>query len=245
MEIIEIYKKRADSIFLLQFCLITVNPPRSMPISTRTTMTKILASICVLNVSLAVCAFASPGEDLLVSKLSPKFKTEVRVPQGPLVEATVESIKKDRALAPEITAAAVNRAEDCPSTEAVVRAALRQLAPTETALEVYAITRAAFGASGHKVTTNASGDRAIADNCNEGILTTAASEYPQFAEMLNNAGQSGKQLAGKGEPGIGASPESREPGIGAAPSLGPSIFPEAVILPSPGSGLVAAVTPTF
>jgi hypothetical protein len=109
------------------------------------------------------------------------------------------------------------------------------LAPTPTSLEVYAIVQAAIANSSPSdvAVTNTQGERVSASNCTEGILTTAAAEYPQYASVLNDAGKqiAGKEYAGKVGP-------AEEPGIGASPGVQPLGFPSAVILPNPAGGLV-------
>ena len=157
---------------------------------------KELSSCLLVSACLLGAAFAGPGEDLLVSKLPGSYKRAVKVPQAPLVDATTKAVRADRGLAPQVTAAAVRRAEDCSAVDAVVSAALRDLAPTPTSLEVHTIMRAAIANSSPADTavTNAQGERVAAGNCTEGILTTAAAEYPQYASVLDD---SGKQLAWK------------------------------------------------
>jgi hypothetical protein len=202
--------------------------------------TVLLASVCLLGT-----AFASPGEDLLVSKLPGSYKGAAKVPQAPLVDATTRAVKADRGLAPQVTAAAVRRAEDCSAVDAVVHAALHDLQPTPTSLEVYAIVQAAIAnsPSSDAAVTNAQGDRVAAGSCTESVLTTAAAEYPQYASVLDD---SGKQLAGKefaGKPYVGPAPP--EPGIGAAPGIGPLGFSSTAILPNPAGGIVRPTSPAF
>jgi hypothetical protein len=209
---------------------------------------KHLITVLLASAGLLGTAFASPGEDLLVSKLSGSYKKMAKVPQAPLVDATTRAVSADRGLAPQITAAAVRRAEDCSAVEAVVRAALRDLAPTPTSLEAYAIVQAAVGASSSSdaAVTNAQGDRVATGNCTEGIVTTAVAEYPQYASVLFN--ESGKRLAGKefagkvGPAGPGVPPEQ---GIGAAPGIGPLGFPSTAILPNPAGGIVRELCPVY
>jgi hypothetical protein len=202
----------------------------------------LLASVCLLGT-----AFASPGEDLLVSKLPGSYRKMAKVPQAPLVDATTRAVRADRGLAPQVTAAAVRRAEDCSAVDAVVRAALRDLAPTPTSLEVYAIAQAAIANSSPSdaAVTNARGDRVAAGSCTEGILTTTAAEYPQYASVLDDSGKqlAGKEFAGKVGPVGPAGPP--EQGIGAAPGVGPLGFPSTAILPNPAGGLVRPTSPTF
>jgi hypothetical protein len=200
--------------------------------------TVLLASVCWFGT-----AFASPSEDLLVSKLPGSYKKTPKVPQIFLVDATARAVRADRGLAPQITAAAVRRAEDCGAVEAVVRTALRGLAPTPTPLEVHAIVQAAIAnsSSSDAAVTDAQGNRVAAGNCTESILTTAAAEYPQYASVLY---ESDKQFAGKGFAGkVPVGPP--EPGIGAAPGIGPLGFPSAAILPNPAGGIVRPTSPVF
>jgi hypothetical protein len=204
-------------------------------------MIKSVVSAICLQALLLVAALASPGDDALVAKLPNDLKNAPKVAEAPLVKATTEAVRENRTLAPQITAAAVRRAEDCGAAEAVLRAALRQLAPNPTAMEVYAITRAAIGAAPHDEDTivNQNGDKVASGNCAEALLTAAASEYPNLASVLSDTG---KEVAGgKAEQGIGASPNS-EPGIGAADS-GPPLIPPAVTFPPTGGGLVNPTTP--
>jgi len=192
--------------------------------------TVLLASVCLLGT-----AFATPGEDLLVSKLPGSYRKAAKVPQAPLVDATTRAVRADRGLAPQVTAAAVRRAEDCSAVEAVVRTALRGLAPTPTSLEVHAIVQAAIAnaSSSDVAVTNTEGDRVAAGNCTEGILTTAAAEYPQYASVLND---SDKQFAGKQYAGKVGPAEEAEPGIGAAPGVQPLGFSSTALLPNPSGG---------
>jgi hypothetical protein len=207
-------------------------------------MLKALAIFFSVFLGFTLPGLAMPGEDALVAKLPKEYKSATKVPQSPLVQATTDAIHAQRGLAPQITGAAERRATDCAVGEAVLRAALRALAPTPTALEVYAIVRSAIAnaPSIESVATNTTGDRIARGHCAEGFLVAAASEYPQFANVLNDTG---KQIAGKGEPGIGAGPGEQEPGIGAGPNIGPASFPSTVVLPGIPTGLVNPVTPTF
>lgn len=202
--------------------------------------TVLLASACLLGT-----AFASPGEDLLISKLPGSYRKMAKVPEAPLVDATTRAVRADRGLAPQITAAAVRRAENCNAVDAVVRATLRDLQPTPTSLEVYAIVQAAVANSSQSdaAVTNAQGDRVAAGNCTESVLTTAAAEYPQYASVLDDSGKqlAGKEFAGKVGP-VGPPPE---PGIGAAPGVGPLGFPSTAILPNPAGGIVRPTSPAF
>jgi hypothetical protein len=201
--------------------------------------TVLLAGACLLGT-----VFANPGEDLLLSKLPGSYKGAAKVPQAPLVDATTRAVRADRGLAPQVTAAAVRRAEDCDAVEAVVRTALRGLAPTPTSLEVHAIVQAAVANSSMPgaAVTDAQGDRVAAGSCAEGILTTAAAEYPQYASVLDD---SGKQLAWKEFPGKFGPVVPPEQGIGAAPGVGPLGLPSAATLPNPAGGIVGQTSPTF
>ena len=205
---------------------------------------KHLTTILLASVGLLGTAFATPAEDLLVSNLPGSYKKAAKVPQEPLVDATARAIRANRGLAPQVTAAAVRRAEGCGAAEAVVRTALHGLAPTPTPLEVHAIVQAAIANSSPSdaAITTAQGDRVATGSCTEGILTTAAAEYPQYAVMLND---SDKQLAGKPFAGKVSPAEAAEPGIGAAPGVGPLGFPSTVILPNPAGGVVPPTTPVF
>src|SRR3954447_7971633 len=98
-----------------------------------------LTSLLFFHTWLLFSAFAAPGEDLLLSKLPDQFKIAAKVPRAVLVNAVIASVKENRGLAPPVTAAAVRRGRDLPSIEAIVRAALRALGPTPTALEVLAV----------------------------------------------------------------------------------------------------------
>jgi hypothetical protein len=208
-------------------------------------MLKTLVVFFSLVLAFALPAFGAPGDDALVAKLPKEYKTALKVPQTPLVQATTDAVHAQRGMAPQITGAAERRATDCAEGEAVLRAALRALAPTPTALEVFAIVRSAIASapSNELVATAATGNHVANGNCAEGFLVAAASEYPQFASVLNDSGKQFAGKAGKGEPGIGAAPG--EPGIGAAPNIGPAAFPSTVVLPGIPTGLVPAVTPTF
>jgi hypothetical protein len=203
-------------------------------------MIKSVVSAICLQALLLVAALASPGDDALVAKLPKDLQNAPKVAEAPLVKATTEAVRESRTLAPQITAAAVRRAMDCGAAEAVLRAALRQLAPNPTAMEVYAITRAAIGAAPHNesTTVNENGDKVVSGNCTETLLTAAASEYPSLASALTDTGK--EVASGKNEQGIGASPT--DPGIGAVDS-GPPLIPPAVTFPPTGGGLVNPVTP--
>jgi hypothetical protein len=208
-------------------------------------MLKALVVFFSLVFACALPALGMPGDDALVAKLPKEYKSAAKVPEGPLVQATTDAVHAERGMAPQITGAAERRAIDCSAGEAVLRAALRALAPTPTALEVFAIVRSAIAnaPSTEMVATSTSGDRVANGSCAEGFLVAAASEYPQFASVLNDSGKQFAGKAGKGEPGIGAAPG--EPGIGAGPNIGPASFPNTVVLPGIPTGLVPAVTPTF
>jgi hypothetical protein len=233
-------------------------------------MIKPVASVLCLQVLLLVVALATPGDDLLVAKLPKDIRNAAKVPEGPLVQATKEAVKGSRSLAPQITAAAVRRATDCASAEAILRGALHQLAPTPTAMELFAITRAAIGAAPHDEGTavNSSGQKIAAASCTETLLAAAASEYPDLASVLNDSGKQValKQVAGAEEAmgnspsgqgmgnslsggvagndqGRGNSPSSQQ-GIGYEPGgLGAPLIPPAVTFPPTGGGLVSETTP--
>jgi hypothetical protein len=204
-------------------------------------MCKSVLSVFCLQFLLLVTALATPGDDLLVAKLPKDLRDAVKVPEGPLVQATRDAVKETRSLAPQITAAAVRRAADCTSAEAVLRAALRQLAPTPTAMELFAITRAAIGAAPHDEITsvNGDGDKVVSGSCAETLLAAAAAEYPDLASVLNDSGKqvAQKQVSGS-EQGIGQSPEQ---GIGS--DAGAPLIPPAVNFPPTGGGLVPTTTP--
>jgi hypothetical protein len=233
-------------------------------------MIKPVASVLCLQVLLLVAALATPGDDLLVAKLPKDLRSAAKVPERPLVQATKDALKGSRSLAPQITAAAVRRATDCASAEAVLRAVLHQLAPTPTAMELFAITRAAIGAAPHDegTTVNSSGEKVASAGCTEALLAAAASEYPDLASVLNDSGKQAaqKQVAGSEEAmgnspsgqGTGNSPSGRgvgnssaqgtgnssEQGIGYEPGgLGAPLIPPAVTFPPTGGGLVSETTP--
>jgi hypothetical protein len=234
-------------------------------------MIKPVASVLCLQVLLLVAALATPGDDLLVAKLPKDLRNAAKVPEGPLVQATKDAVKGSRSLAPQITAAAaVRRATDCASAEAVLRAALHQLVPTPTAMELFALTRAAIGAAPHDegTTVNTNGQKVASASCTEALLAAAASEYPDLASVLNDSGKqvAQKQVAGEEEKmgnspsgqAIGNSPSGRglgngrgtgnspssEPGAGGEPAeLGVPLIPPAVTFPPTGGGLVSATTP--
>jgi len=205
---------------------------------------KHLTTVLLASLGLLGTAFGSPGEDLLVSKLPGSYRKMDKVPQAPLVDATTRAVTAERGLAPQITAAAVRRAEDCSAVDAVIRASLRDLAPNPTSLEVYAIVQAAIAnsSSSDAAVTDAQGDRVASRNCTEGIVTTAAAEYPQYASVFNDSGKqfAGKEYAGK----VGPAPGT-EPGIGAAPGVGPLGFSSTAILPNPAGGIVRPTSPAF
>jgi hypothetical protein len=233
-------------------------------------MIKPVAFVFCLQVLLLVAALATPGDDLLVAKLPKDLRSAAKVPERPLVQATKDAVKGSRSLAPQITAAAVRRATDCASAEAVLRAV--QLAPTPTAMELFAITRAAIGAAPHEegTTVNSSGEKVASTSCTEALLAAAASEYPDLASVLNDSGKqvAQKQVAGSEEAmgnspsgqGIGNSPSGRgvgnssaqgtgnspssEQGTGYEPGgLGAPLIPPAVTFPPNGGGLVSETTP--
>jgi hypothetical protein len=228
-------------------------------------MIKPVASVLCLQMLLLVAALATPGDDLLVAKLPKDLRNAAKVPERPLVQATKDAVKESRTLAPQITAAAVRRATDCASAEAVLRAALHQLAPTPTAMELFAITRGAIGAAprDESTTVNDSGQKVASAGCTEALLGAAASEYPDLASVLNDSGKqvAQKQVAGS-EEAMGNSPSGQ--GMGNPPSgrgignsgqqgtgnssydpgaLGAPLIPPAVTFPPTGGGLVSATTP--
>jgi hypothetical protein len=198
--------------------------------------------VCWLGFALALGnAWATPGDDLLISELTHDLRNSAKVPTSPLVTVTQQAIGARRDIAADITGAAVRRAEDCSATEAVVKAALQALAPTPTALEVYSIVREAvrYAPRSEETSVNANGDKVAAGSCTEAILATAASVYPQFATVLND---SGKQLDGKTEAFDVPGQEETAPGT-TAPSAVNLPLPPALIAPG-GGGLVSVVTPT-
>ena len=219
-------------------------------------MIKAAGLIVFLQATLLVVTFASPGDDLLRAKLPEDQRDAAHVVEAPLVEAVKDAVKDDRDLAPQITAAAVQRAIDCPVAERVLRTVLRELVPAPTAREFLAITRAALRAApaGEETTLNRYGQKVLAGNCAESLLVTATSEFPRLAWVLSEAGKqvegkqvegkqvAGKQPAGEGE-GNAPSPESpsSQPMLGAL--LDPSLLPPAVLDPSSSGGLVQPTTP--
>jgi hypothetical protein len=207
-------------------------------------MTKSVLTVLCLQVFLLAAALATPGDDLLVAKLPKDLRGAPKVPEGPLVQATTDAVKGSRSLAPQITAAAVRRAIDCSSAEAVLRASLRQLAPNPTAMELFAITRAAIGAAPHSESTsvNSRGHKVASGGCTEALLAAAASEYPDLASVLNDSGKqvAQKQVAGA-EEGMGNSPETGAGGGIFDP--GAPLIPPAVTFPPTGGGLVSVTTP--
>jgi len=197
-------------------------------------MTKLVVSICCVQFLVLVAALATPGDDLLVAKLPKELRAAAKIPQDPLVQAVTEAVKESRPMAPQITSAAVQRAIDCAAAEAVLRAALRQLAPTPSAAEVLAVTRAAIRAAPRReeTTVNRDGHQVASGNCTETLLVAAASEYPNLAEFLNDGG---KQVAVKQLGEKEAIPQPTE--------SGPYIIPPAVILAPNEVGLVSTTTP--
>ena len=219
-------------------------------------MIKAAGLIVFLQANLLVVTFASPGDDLLRAKLPEDQRDAAHVVEAPLVEAVKDAVKDDRSLAPQITAAAVQRAIDCPVAERVLRTVLRELVPAPTAREFLAITRAALRAApaGEETTLNRYGQKVLAGNCSESLLVTATSEYPRLAWVLSEAGKQvdgkqveGKQVAGKQPVGAGEgnapSPESpySQPMLGEL--VDPSLLPPAVLDPSSPGGLVQPTTP--
>jgi hypothetical protein len=224
-------------------------------------MIKTAGLVVFVQLRLLVATFGSPGDDLLRAKLPEDLRDAAHVTEAPLVEAVKDAVKDDRALAPQITAAAVQRAIDCPVAERVLRTVLRELVPAPTAREFLAITRAALRAApaGEETTLNRYGQKVLAGNCAESLLVTATSEYPRLAWVLSEAGKqvdgkqfegkqlegkqvAGKQPAGEGE-GNATSPESpsSQPTLGEL--LDPSLLPPAVLDPSSSGGLVQPTTP--
>jgi hypothetical protein len=197
-------------------------------------MTKLVVSICCVQFLVLVAALATPGDDLLVAKLPKELRAATKIPQDPLVQAVTEAVQESRPMAPQITRAAVQRAIDCAAAEAVLRAALRQLAPTPSAAEVLAVTRAAIRAAPRReeTTVNRDGHQVASGNCTETLLVAAASEYPNLAEFLNDGG---KQVAVKQLGEKEAIPQPTE--------SGPYIIPPAVILAPNEVGLVSTTTP--
>jgi hypothetical protein len=197
-------------------------------------MTKLVVSICCVQFLVLVAALATPGDDLLVAKLPKELRAAAKIPQAPLVQAVTEAVKESRPMAPQITRAAVQRAIDCAAAEAVLRAALRQLAPSPSEVEVLVITRAAIRAAprSEETTVNRNGHEVASDNCTETLLVAAASEYPSLAEILNDGG---KQVAEKQLGEKEAIPQPTE--------NGPYIIPPAVVLPPNEVGLVSTTTP--
>jgi len=219
-------------------------------------MIKAVGLIVLLQLRLLVVTFASPGDDLLRAKLPEDQRDAPHVAEAPLVGAVEAAVKDDRALAPQITAAAERRAIDCPTAERVLRTVLRELVPAPTAREFLAITRAALKAApaDEETSLNRYGQKVLAGNCAESLLVTATSEYPRLAWVLSEAGKqvdgkqfegkqvAGKQPAGQGE-GNAPSPESpsSQPTLGEL--LDPSLLPPAVLDPSSSGGLVQPTTP--
>jgi hypothetical protein len=219
-------------------------------------MIKAAGLIVFVQLGLLVATFASPGDDLLRAKLPADQRDAAQVAEAPLVEAVKDAVKDDRALAPQITAAAVRRAIDCPVAERVLRTVLRELVPAPTAREFLAITRAALRAApaDEETTVNRYGQKVLAGNCAESLLVAATSEYPRLAWVLSEAGKQvegkqveGKQVAGKQPARQGEenppSPESpsSQPMLGEL--LDPSLLPPAVLDPSSSGGLVSPTTP--
>ena len=219
-------------------------------------MIKTAGLIVFVQLGLLVATFASPGDDLLRAKLPEDQRDAAQVAEAPLVEAVKDAVKDDRGLAPQITAAAVRRAIDCPVAERVLRTVLRELVPAPAAREFLAITRAALRAApaDEETTVNRYGQKVLAGNCAESLLVAATSEYPRLAWVLSEAGKqvegkqvegkqvSGKQPAREGEENA-PSPESpsSQPMLGEL--LDPSLLPPAVLDPSSSGGLVQPTTP--
>jgi hypothetical protein len=219
-------------------------------------MIKAVGLIVLLQLRLLVATFASPGDDLLRAKLPEDQRDATHVAEAPLVGAVKEAVKDDRALAPQITAAAERRAIDCPTAERVLRTVLRELVPAPTAREFLAITRAALKAApaDEETSLNRYGQKVLAGNCAESLLVTATSEYPRLAWVLSEAGKQvdgkqveGKQVAGKQPAGEGEGNAPRPESPSSQPMLGelldPSLLPPAVVDPSSSGGLVQPTTP--
>jgi hypothetical protein len=219
-------------------------------------MIKAVGLIVYVQLALLIATFASPGDDLLRAKLPEDQRDAAQVAESPLVEAVKDAVKSDRSLAPQITAAAVRRAIDCPVAERVLRTVLRELVPAPTAREFLAITRAALkGARADEETTvNRYGQKVLVGNCVESLLVAATSEYPRLAWVLSEAGKQveGKQVEGKqvdgkqparegGENAPSPESPSSQPMLGEV--LDPSLLPPAVLDPSSSGGLVQPTTP--
>jgi hypothetical protein len=181
---------------------------------------------------LLVAALATSGDDSLITKLPKDLRNAAKVAEKPLVQATKDAVKETRSLAPQITAAAMLRATDCASAEAVLRAALGALAPEPTAKEFLSVTRAAIRAAPRDQSSyiNKNGYRAYSGNCTETLLAAAASTYPNLAWVLSESGKQvadGKQLARKhGQGGNGSPNETgnqtpgQGQGMGSSPGTG-------------------------
>jgi hypothetical protein len=218
-------------------------------------MIKAAGFIVFLQLRLLVVTLASPGDDLLSAKLPTDQRDATHVPEAALVEAVKDAVKEDRALAPQITAAAVRRAVDCSAAEQVLRTVLRELVPVPAPREFLAITRAAVRAApaDEETTLNRYGQKVLAGTCAESLLVAATSEYPRLAWVLSEAGKQvdGKQVDGKQVAGKQVAREGQEngqsPESSSQPTLGvlldPSLLPPAVLDPSSSGGLVAPTTP--
>jgi|GEM_PF-2206625 hypothetical protein len=218
-------------------------------------MIKAFGSVVVLQLALLVTTLASPGDDLLQNKLPGDQRNATQVPEKPLVEAAKAAVKENRALASQITAAAVRRAIDCPTAESVLRTVFRELDPAPSAKEFVAITRAAIRAApvDESTTLNRYGQKVLAGNCAESLLVVATAEYPRLAWALSASGKrvegkqvAGKQVAEKQLPGEENAPSNEESPT-SQPALGqlddPSLLPPAVLDPGPSGGLVRPTTP--
>jgi Na+-transporting methylmalonyl-CoA/oxaloacetate decarboxylase gamma subunit len=219
-------------------------------------MIKAVTLVVFLHLTLLVTTIASPGEDLLQAKLPKDLRDATHVPEKPLVQAVKAVVNEDRALAPQVTAAAVHRAVDCSAAESVLRTVLRDLVPAPSAREFLAITRAAIHAAPaeESTTLNRYGQKVLARNCSESLLVAATSEYPRLAWVLSEAGKQvdGKQLEGKQVAGKEVAPQGEENAPSpesptSQPTLGelmdPSLLPPAVLAPPSSGGLVPPTTP--
>jgi hypothetical protein len=229
------------------------------------------ALLFCLQPLLLVAAPAATGDDLLITKLPKDLRNAAKVSEKPLVQATKDAVKETPSLAPQITAAAMLRATDCTSAEAVLRGALGALSPEPTGKEFLLVTRAAIHAAPRDQRTyiNKNGYRAYSGNCTETLLTAAASAYPNLAWVLSESGKQvadGKQLTREHGPGGNNSPsesgnqlgggqgqgqglgEGQGLGLRNSPydpgqGLGAILAPPGVTFPPTGGGLVSTTTP--
>jgi hypothetical protein len=202
--------------------------------------TIVALSILWLSASSALANPVSPGEKALTDKLPKALRSLTQVQTEPLLEAAKEAVAQNRGLAPQITGAAVRRAENCDAVEKLVRMALHRLQPTPTPLEVFAITQSAVGSAANNFSTT---------HCTEAIVTAALAEYPQYASTLND---SGKQVAGKDFAGKqsyfgdqGDSQPNLPPDEAGEPHLVMPPFPIAVTLPGYNRFPNPPITPTY